>query len=251
MRGFSLALMLGYQDIRQAYRRSALGSFWITLGMAFQIGVMGLVFSLIFKISLPDYLPYLASGIILWGFISTTLSEGCYAFINAEGLIKEVRLPLFIHVLRTVWRNIITLGHNIIIFPVVVVVLGAANPEFVYLAIPGLALLLLNISWLAFLVAVISTRYRDVPQIIASALMAFFYLTPVMWNDILLGDNQLAHWVLGLNPFYHWLQIVRLPLLGAAPTLENWTISFVTFLIGYGIVLLTRKRAARSVPYWL
>ena len=67
---FRIGLTLGWQDVRQSYRRSALGQLWITIGMAVTITTIGLVFGLIFGTPMQIFLPYLASGIIMWGLVS-------------------------------------------------------------------------------------------------------------------------------------------------------------------------------------
>lgn len=251
LKNISLGTMLGLQDIKQAYRRSAIGSFWITIGMAFQILIIGFVFGVIFRMPINEYLPFLASGLILWSFFSTTISEGCLSFISSETLIRQLNLPLFVYVVRTVWKNIIMFGHNAVILPLVFLIVGQFSLfEFLFF-VPGVVLLVANVSWVSFILAFLSARFRDIPQVVSSALVALFYLTPVMWSEKLLGNNVLAHWLLGLNPIYHWLQIVKLPLLGELPTFENWAISAVSVLIGWVGAYMLHKKAARHVPYWL
>ncbi len=60
--------MLGWQDVRQRYRRSALGPFWLTISMGVMIGTIGIVFGQIFKTPMREFLPFLAAGMILWSF---------------------------------------------------------------------------------------------------------------------------------------------------------------------------------------
>ena len=115
----SLGIVLAWQDIRQAYRRSAVGPFWLTIGMAVQIVTIGLVFGQIFKSELTEYLPFLATSLIFWGFMSTSINEGCMTFISSEAMIKQLNLPHFQYVVRTVWRNLVSAGHNLVILPIV------------------------------------------------------------------------------------------------------------------------------------
>ena len=61
-----LALMLGWQDIRQRYRRSKLGPFWLTISMGVMIGMIGIVFGQVLNTPMKEYLPFLATGIILF-----------------------------------------------------------------------------------------------------------------------------------------------------------------------------------------
>ena len=46
---YPLVGMLGWQDIKQRYRRSAFGPFWLTISMGVMIGTIGIVFGNIFK----------------------------------------------------------------------------------------------------------------------------------------------------------------------------------------------------------
>ena len=57
-----LWLLLGWQDIKQRYRRSMLGPFWLTISTAFMVASLGLVYSRIFGQAVAEYLPYLAAG---------------------------------------------------------------------------------------------------------------------------------------------------------------------------------------------
>lgn len=246
-----IAAMLGWQDVRQSYRRSAFGPFWLTIGMAAQIATIGLVFGLIFRAELDEYLPFLATSIIFWGLISTSINEGCVTFISAEAMIKQIRASHFLYVVRTVWRNYVIAGHNLVILPVVFIFFWKFSGWTLLGLLPGLVILTLNITWLVWLLAIASARFRDIPPIISSLMTITFYLTPVMWYPNLLGNNVLAHLLLGLNPVYHWLQIVRLPILGDWPTWENWGIGMLSAGIGWSITLAVNKKYKNMIAYWV
>ncbi|MBA2653384.1 MAG: ABC transporter permease [Tatlockia sp.] len=247
---YSLLGILGWQDIRQRYRRSALGPFWLTISMGIMIGTIGVVFGQIFNSSLREFLPFLSIGIILWSFISAIITEGCLGFIAAEGIIKQLPLPLFVHILRMIWRNLLILGHNIVIFPLVLLVVGKPLHWVALLAIPGFFLALINLTWVALLLATICTRYRDFSQIITSMLQIIFYLTPIMWMPSLMPLRK-HFYFLDLNPVYHLIETVRAPLLGQAPSLANWMVSIILALVGWCITLEIYSRYKRRIAYWL
>jgi len=92
--------ILGWNDIRQRYRRSVIGPFWITLSTAVLIVALGFIYSAIFKTDIQTYLPYLALGFIVWGFISATTIESCGAFLDSENIIKQVKIPISVFVFR-------------------------------------------------------------------------------------------------------------------------------------------------------
>jgi ABC-type polysaccharide/polyol phosphate export permease len=243
--------MLGWQDIRQSYRRSAIGPFWLTIGMAVQIVTMGLVFGLIFKTDLPEYLPFLAVSIIFWGLISSAINDGCATFTSSEAMIKQLNLPLYLYVVRTVWRNLVSAGHNLLILPLALIFFWRFPGWTLIGLIPGLVVLVMNISWVVWFLGMVSARFRDMPPIIASIMTIAFYVTPVMWYPKLIENNALAHLLLGLNPIYHWLQVVRLPILGHWPTWENWGLALLSAGIGWTVTAAAHRRYRTMIAYWV
>ena len=84
LRQSELWLTLGWHDIRQRYRRSVAGPFWITISMAMMIAGIGYLSSGILNQRIDDYLPYLAAGIIVFGRIQSLVNEGCNVFIETS-----------------------------------------------------------------------------------------------------------------------------------------------------------------------
>ena len=160
--------MLGWNDIRQRYRRSVLGPFWITISMAVFITLLGVIYSHIFNIGLKTYLPYLSLGYIIWGFISQTTAESFVSFQESERIIRQIRLPYSIYVFRVVWRNFIVFLHTIVIFVPVAIIYDVRPGMTALLALPGLVLVYINQAWVTLSLAILCTRYRDVQQIVAT-----------------------------------------------------------------------------------
>jgi len=247
---YSLAVLLAWQDIRQAYRRSAIGPFWITASMAVQIGAMGVVFGIIFNVPLYDYLPFLATGIVLWALLSGAVIEGCMTFINSESMIKQLDLNAFVYVLRVVIRNLLNLAHNIVVIPLALLAMWHPIGWQIVLFIPGLLLVILNLGWITLLLGMLSARYRDVPQTVQAIMTIVYFVTPIMWQPEAVGPDN-AHWLLGLNPFYHLLQLIRLPFLSGIPTIENWGLSAAFAGAGWLLALLTLKKFGKQIAYWV
>ncbi len=105
-----LWLHLGWQDIKQRYRRSVLGPFWITIATGATAVAMGRLYSKLFKLELAEHLPYVTLGLIIWNLINASILEGADVFVANEGLIKQLPTPLSVHVYRLVWRQIILFG---------------------------------------------------------------------------------------------------------------------------------------------
>jgi ABC-type polysaccharide/polyol phosphate export permease len=247
-RAWSLWTMLGWNDIRQRYRRSVLGPFWITLSMAIFIMLIGVIYSHIFHINVQTYLPFLTPGYIIWGFISQTTNESAGAFQEGASIIRQIRLPYAIFVLRVVWRNFIVFLHTIVIFVPVAIIFDVHPGYISLLALPGLVLVYINQLWVTLTLAIISTRYRDVQQIVTTVIQIMMFTTPIMWPISALGGAAIIAYV---NPLYHMIELVRAPMLGNAPSELSWLVVIGCTFVGWTIAILLLRRAARRLVFWL
>jgi ABC-2 type transport system permease protein len=217
------------------------------------------------------FLPYVTTGFIVWGFINGCLIEGMDTFIANEGLIKHLPAPLTVYALRTVWRQTLMLGHNLIVYVIMVgIFFGALDHPYQLdpngqwhpglglwslTAIPAFALIALNGMWLTLALGIISTRYRDIPQVINSVIQLAFYLTPIVWSpDDLFGNgssNQWAKVVFQLNPLYHFVQIMRAPLIGQHVSLLSWAVVGGITVVGWAVALFAMRNYRSRVSYWV
>jgi ABC-type polysaccharide/polyol phosphate export permease len=248
LKAWRLWTMLGWNDILQRYRRSTLGPFWITLSMAIFIVLLGAIYSRIFKMTLATYLPYIAVGIIVWGFISGTTIESCSAFVDGGGIIKQIRLPYSLYVLRVVWRNIIIVFHTIVLIVPIEIIFQLKVSWVDLLVLPGLLIVFANQIWVGVVVAVLSTRYRDIVQLIATTIQIAMFATPIMWPVSSIGE---ARFIADINPLYHLIEVVRSPLLGTAPAAASWLVAIGVCVTGYFVAILLLWRGSRRIVYWL
>lgn len=215
-----LALTLGWFDIRLRYRGSMLGPFWLTLSTAVMVAALGLLYSRLFNMELHDYLPFLAISLVLWGVLSTVIGEACTCFTSAEGMIRSMRMPYTVHPMRVVVRNVIVLLHNVAVIVVVYAWFDVWPGWHAVMALPGLALWLVDGLTICLLLGPIGARFRDIPPIIASVIQIAFFVSPILWKPELLHGWAFDY--LWLNPFYTLLEVVRGPMLGEAVRIRVW-----------------------------
>ncbi|MGV0835815.1 galactan export ABC transporter permease subunit Wzm/RfbD [Mycolicibacterium thermoresistibile] len=248
-----LWLHLGWQDIKQRYRRSVLGPFWITIATGTTAVAMGLLYSKLFGLELAEHLPYVTLGLIIWNLINASILEGAEVFIANEGLIKQLPTPLSVHVYRLVWRQIILFGHNIIIFVIIAIIFPKPWSWTVLAVIPAMALIVLNCVWVSLCFGILATRYRDIGPLLASIVQLLFFMTPIIWNEATLQRQGAGGWVriVELNPLLHYLDIVRAPLLGADQELHHWVIVISLTILGWGFAAIAMRKFRSRVPYWV
>lgn len=245
-----LALMLGWQDIKQRYRRSKLGPFWLTISMGIMITMIGIIFGQALSVPVNEYLPFVASGIIFWNFVSAGINEGSSSFIGSAGMIRQLALPLTLYPIRSLWRNIVVLGHNAVIIPLVLLIVGRSVNLNILWIIPGFLLLTLNIFWISVLLGVCCTRFRDLPPIISSLIQVFFYVTPIIWMPGAV-NARVSTWIVNANPAYHLLELVRAPILGYCPSLLSWTVVSALALSGSFLTLWFFGCYKKRIAYWI
>jgi len=239
---------MAWNDIRQRYRRSILGPFWLTISMGILVGTLGVLFADLFGRSIPDFLPHIALGFILWSLISSLVIDGCDIFVKSRNIILEINAPTSIHNYRLVWRDLIIFAHNIWIFVAVALILNIWPGPVALLAIGGLALICFNGFWLSLLLGMICARYRDVKPIVGSAMQIAFFLTPIIWKvDQLSKRAELVEF----NPFYHFIELVRQPLLGHAPAVISWIVVLGITAVLAVVSFCAFARFRSRIPYWI
>jgi ABC-2 type transport system permease protein len=261
---------LGWQDIKQRYRRSVIGPLWITISMGVTALGLGILYALLFHHPIAVFLPYVTTGFIVWGFINGCLTEGMSTFIMNEGLIKHLPAPLTVYAMRTVWRQTLMLAHNMVVYVIVLAIFfgsldrpyrvdvnGQLHPGlgwWALLGVVGFVLLALNGTWLTLMFGIISTRYRDIPQVVNSVIQLAFYLTPIVWSpDDLFGSggNTWAKVVFQLNPLYHFVQVMRAPLIGQHVSVWSWVVVGAITVVGWTMTLVVMRNYRARVSYWV
>ena len=239
---------LGWKDVQNRYQRSLLGPLWLTISMGVLIGALGFLYSSLFKIDLASYLPFLTVGFIVWQLISGILLDGCNAFVSAEGIIKQIKLPLSVHIYRLLYKNLITLAHNAIVIIIVMFIFNIGiNHQTLFLFL-GIVLFILNGLWCALLLGLLCARYRDLNPTVGSIIQLSFFVTPIIWDPSLLPDRQ---FILLYNPFYHFVESIRGPILGNPVPIETWLILLCITIVGWCIIIPTAAKMKRKLVYWL
>lgn len=248
LRLWRLSWALGWLDIRLRYRGSVLGPLWLTISTGVMVGALGFLYSTLFKMEVHDYLPFLALSLVLWGFLSSSVSDACIGFTEAESVIRSVRMPFTVFATRTIIRNVIILAHNIVVVAVVFVVFRRWPGAGALFALPGLALWLINALALNLMLGAFCARFRDILPIINSVMQIAFFLTPVIWKPEQLGSLT---WMLPFNPFFDLIEIVRAPLLGQGLPVMAWigALAYSTALVGIAWAFFIRARG--RVAFWL
>ena len=236
-------MRLGVQDVRHKFRRSTVGPAWIFLNLGVLIAAIGIIYGRLLGQSLHEFIPYLTAGLIIWGYLTTSITEGAHAFVNSEGYIKQISLPIYVYVFRCAVNVGLT---TMISFAVFVVVALAYRIPFgvgTLWAVPGSLLLIAISLMLICILAHLHARFRDIAPMAAVAMQMAMYVTPVMFPGELLRRRGMS-WVVDFNPLYHMVEIVRRPLVAAQAAAS------IDYAASGAVLILLSAIAAGTVAYY-
>src|SRR5205809_263160 len=94
-RNWRIWYVLGAAELKQRYRRSALGPLWVTLTVGIQAMVMGFLLSFLFQTDINRQLPFICISLVTWTFVMGTINEGANCFIGMSAIILQVKRPLW------------------------------------------------------------------------------------------------------------------------------------------------------------
>ena len=237
---------LAWYDIQSRYSRTWLGPLWTLASLAFFVLVTGLLYSEILNQNPLHFIPHLAVGWIIWIFVSNGILNGCNALLNGSRLIKEISLPLSVHLYRMVCKNlIILLYHSPVLLAILLLYPHHIISKILILCI-ALGLIVANVFWVAVLLSILCTRYRDVFEITTNIVRVMFLLTPIIWFPHMVSSRTL---LLDLNPFYHLIEVFRGPLLGEGPRPISWWVLIAGVAFGWPLALYALARFRHRIPF--
>lgn len=239
-------LHIGTQTVKLRYRRSILGPIWLVLTTIIKVLGLGLVYSALFKVQISEYLPYVAVGLIVWGHINTYITQGCNVFIKHRRLITNTNMPLTGYIFNDIVEESFSFLHQLSIMVGIYLIWPFYLNANILWAVPAILLIQLNAIWVGIIMGMICARYRDVPNIVTSIMQILFLITPVFWMPKLLSERAIF---VDINPFYHFLHIVRSGLLGEAPDLNSWLVAIAITLIGWLLAINILNQYRYRVVY--
>lgn len=245
-------LSLVKKDLRTRYRRSVLGLGWSLLHPIAMATILCIVFHKLFNQDLATYGPFLLSGITTWGYLSSTLTQGCESFYSGESYIRQYPAPLAIYPLRTVLGAAFHFGLALL----VVLALtwwckGFGNLPALLALVPALGLFIV-LGWsLAVIAGFAHVRFSDIRHLLEIGLQIMFYATPIFVPAEELTKRGLG-WLVDYNPAAILLDLIRQPVLnGNFPTVRAWIAVTAITGLAFALASLMLVRLQRRLIFYL
>ena len=207
--------------------------------------VFYLVFHYMLGVRVPDYMPYLAVGLVYWTFFQDCTSSGITSLAGKAGLMKAVRVKPLLVLTAAALSTVITLVVNTTLLVVGLGLAGRLSWRS-SLAVVPLAGLVLLATGVSFLVALAYARFRDVAVVWPVLLQAVFWLTPVTYRV----NPETPLWeIVHLSPLARCLSLLRwLLVYDVVPAWRFVAVSFVACAVVFVAGLLLVRRLQGMIP---
>ena len=206
------------RDLQAKYKGSALGVVWVLLPPLVLMGVYLLVFHVLWRgVRVPHYSLYLLAGLASWVFFATTLQAGSRAMLDNAPLIRKTRFPRQLVAFSVVGTNLVTYAVMLAILLVLCFAFVPESRATEWLALPLAALFVCLVAGITLTAACLDVLLRDVEHLIASLLVPWFFLSPVIWDWSLFTRHHSIVQVLRYgNPITPPIEAIRAPLWGGS-----------------------------------
>lgn len=247
-RDISLAWYFAWSDTKARYKRSVLGPFWLVLSTLIGIVGLGIVWSTLLHVDRATFVPSLAIGLVIWNLITGCIVGGCTVFTRRATVIKNIKTPSLRLSLELIFQQVINFGHNMLVIAFVLVLFQQPVTAATLLVIPALFLVLVNLWWVIQILGFLSARFRDLDPLVQAVMPIMFFISPVLFHSHQLGKLQIF---MDFNPMAYWLDVLREPMQGVAPSAKIWLITTLMAVAGWYVALWLTKTKGSRLAFWV
>lgn len=191
------------KDLKVKYKNSALGFIWSLANPLLYLAVFTLVFGVFLKNNVPWFAVLFMSGFLIWSFFNSATLDATGAVVGNANLVRKVRFPRVVLPLASVGFAGVHLALQLLVFFLFLIPSypDAFGPQLLLL-VPALAVTVIFTVAMSLLASSLNVRYRDVQHLLEVALLAWFWLTPIVYPVTLVRNELAGAGVLWMFKFY-------------------------------------------------
>ena len=226
-------------DFKLRYQGSVLGYLWSLFKPLLLFAILYVVFVRFLKFGgdVEHFPVYLLLGVVMWSFFTEATSQGMSAIVSRGDLIRKINFPKYIIVVSGTLSALINLILNLVVVSVFLWINGVQlNVSILLFPLNILELYIFALA-IAFLLAALYVKYRDISHIWEVFLQGAFYATPILYPiSMVMSQSDLAAKLLLLNPVAQIIQDARFNIvthqtITTDKLVGDWFIALIPYLI--------------------
>lgn len=194
------------------YRGTSFGFLWTFLHPAMLFVAYALVFGVFVRVEVERYPAFLIAGLLPWTWFAQALAIGTTSILGDAPFVRQGAFPPSMSPLVTALATFVNFLLSLPVLLVALALLGVSPTRWLLLVPVVAAVQLGLVLGVTLALSAVCVRYRDVIQLVQSALPILFLLTPVAYPATLVPDRW--RWVVDLNPMAHLVMAWQQALLG-------------------------------------
>jgi ABC-2 type transport system permease protein len=200
---YELLAELVRKDLKVKYKNSALGFVWSMANPLLYLAVFTLVFTFFLPNGVPKFAVLFMSGFLVWSFFNSATLHATGAVVGNANLVKKVRFPRLVLPLASVGFAGVHFVLQLLVFFVFLVPFypDAFGPQLWLLA-PALAVAVVFTVGMSLLASALNVRYRDVQHLLEVVMLAWFWITPIVYPVTVVRDRLADEGLLWMFKFY-------------------------------------------------
>jgi ABC-2 type transport system permease protein len=178
-----LVVHLARTDIKVKYKNSALGLLWSLVSPLMQLAIFYFVFQVVLANGIHNFVIFLFAGLMVWNFFQGSVVTSTGIIVERAGIVKKVSFPREILPLSAVGAQVVYFAMQLVPMVIFLAVLGV-HPDWplLWLLVLAMAALLVVASALGVLLSALNVKLRDMRHLVEIAMMAWFWLTPIVYS---------------------------------------------------------------------
>lgn len=181
------------KEVKVRYKDSILGFVWTLLNPLMYLIVFSIVFATLLRASVPFYGLFLLSGLLAWTLFSTGVAGATSSITGNASLVQKVWFPREILPLSAVGSAFVTFLFQLAVLGIALAVF-TRSPDWglLWLVIPAVAVTMLWATALGIVFSALNVLYRDIQHLVELVMLAWFWLTPIVYQYDILGRELVA-----------------------------------------------------------
>lgn len=245
-----LVRALVVRDLKVRYRRSTIGFLWTMLQPMFTMLVLTLVFSAVFRFSLPNYSVYALAGIMFWNFFSQSVTTAMNSLRANAQLLTKIPVPKAVFPLATVIAGVINLLFAMVpLFAILLVTGHPIRPAVLFIPVAILIAALFTLG-AGLLLSPMAVFFYDTVEMVTVVLTLLMYMTPVFYPMDIVPEKYV--WAVRFNPLRSVMEVFRDPIYyGKIPPLPHLAVAVGVAAIALVVGIVAFRRSSDRIPFYV
>lgn len=238
-------------DIIVRARKSRFGILWLLAPSVVYVFGLGTFFAGMQGGRSADFFAHVALGAMVFRTLMSSVIGSANVFNSSYSFIMDGHVRLTDYLLESLAKSFFDLCMYLPVVAIALMMFGDVSLVGLSLAIPAMVLIYINALWMSAVFSLVGARFPDFGQLLNNISIFLFLLTPIIWYSETMPAGSLRGQLMRFNPFYHFVEIFRAPIMGQQiEPLSIWYVGVMT-VTGLLAATLAYRRYARFVPLWI